>query len=80
MSRVEGLTRKRAGFLTRFLYWMSKRQLGKVVEPLAVSAHNGRVLFGYAMMEVGLQGAKKVDATLKELAQIKVAMLVGCPF
>lgn len=31
-------------------------------------------------MEMGQEAARKVDASLKMLAQVKTAMLVGCPF
>jgi hypothetical protein len=33
-----------------------------------------------AAMEMGQEAARSVEASLKMLAQIKVAMLVGCPF
>ena len=80
MSRIKGLSRKKAGWATRCLFRMAERMVGKLVEPLQVTAHHSRLLWGMSLMEGAQQASKQVDATLKELAQIKVAMLVGCPF
>jgi 4-carboxymuconolactone decarboxylase len=78
--RIEGLPKNRAGLLGRFFYWMSKRSLGKVADPLTVMAHHGWVLFGYGIFELASLRARLLEPRLKELAQIKAATLVGCPF
>jgi hypothetical protein len=68
------------GIFTRFVYWMTKRKLGRVVFPVKVTAHQPRLLWGYGQMETALLGLHSLDETLKELASIKVATLIGCPF
>ena len=78
--RIEGVPKNRAGLLTRFAYWFSQRQVGKVVDPLKVMAHHGWVSFGAGIFELAGQRARLVAPRLKDLAQIKVATLVGCPF
>lgn len=78
--RIEGLHKDKAGLLGRIAYWMSKRRLGKVVDPLTVMAHHRSILFGYAMFEMSIGRARLVEPRLKELAQIYAATLVGCPF
>ena len=67
-------------FLRAFRIRLSRRRLGKVAEPLAVTAHHPRLLFGYGMMEIALEHFHLVDARLKELAAIKSALMVGCEF
>ena len=78
--RIEGVPDGRAGFFLRLAYWFSRRRLGKVADPLRVTGHHPWVSFGYGTFELAAERAHLVEARLKELAQIKAAALVGCPF
>lgn len=69
-----------SGLLVRFLYRATKRKVGKVIMPVRVAAHSPRILWGHGQMEMALMGGRLVDAALKELAEIRVATLIGCPF
>jgi hypothetical protein len=80
MARIEGVPAARAGLFTRLAYWISRRMLGKVPEPLAVTAHHPWVFRAYGGFEWALRKATRVDPKLKALAQLKGAALVGCPF
>jgi AhpD family alkylhydroperoxidase len=44
------------------------------------TAHHRRVLLGVGAMELALDRSDLVDARLKKLAEMKVALLVGCEF
>ena len=80
MSRIPGVAAKKATFFTKIAYWFSKRRVGKVVEPLTVTAHHPMILRGYGAYEFYLDRARLVDTRLKALASLKAAALVGCPF
>lgn len=80
MARIRGVETNEAGFLTRFLYWMTRRKVGRVIVPAKVTAHQPRLLVAVGRMEVCQQALLTVDAKLKALAEIKAATLVGCPF
>ena len=80
MARIAGVEARGAGLFVRFVYWMVKRKIGRVVEPLKVTAHHPRLLRAVGQMEMGQEAAKTVDAALKALVSLKTAMLVGCPF
>jgi len=84
MSRVPGANPSRQGLLsglfTRIVYALSKRKLGRVVAPVQVTAHHPQILWGYGQMEQSLLSSHRVDSALKELATLRVATLVGCPF
>ena len=80
MARIEGVEARQAGLFVRFAYWLARRKLGRVVAPVKITAHHPRLLRAMAAMEMGQEAARSVEASLKMLAQIKVAMLVGCPF
>jgi len=68
------------GFFTRVIYSMVKRKVGRVVMPVKIAAHHAKLLWGYGQMEQSLLSSRLVDAGLKNLAQLRVATLVGCPF
>jgi len=80
MARIQGVEREQAGLLVRFMYWMTKRKVGRVVTPVKILAHHPGLLRAQAAMEMGQMGARSAPSALKALVQIKVAMLIGCPF
>jgi hypothetical protein len=80
MARIAGIEPQQANLFTRFVYWMTKRKLGRVVLPVKITAHQPKLLRGMGEMENAQFAARSVPMTLKELASIKVAMMIGCPF
>jgi hypothetical protein len=80
MARIEGLSKKRASWLTRFVYWMSERMFKRLPEPVTVAAHNGAVFRAIVGYEFFFGKASRVDHRLKALAEVKAATMVGCPF
>ncbi len=80
MSRIERVPANKASPFARIAYFMCKRRLGQVLEPIAVTANHPRLLRGYAHMEMAQEAATTIDARLKLLCDVKAAMLVGCPF
>ncbi len=80
MQRIKGMEPKRAGWLARYAYKLSEKRLGKVTEPIAVTAHHPMIFRAYAAFEYFLEKASLVDRKLKALASIKPATMVGCKF
>ena len=84
MARIAGADQNQQGLLhglfIRMVYAMTKRKVGRVVMPVKIVAHHAKLLWGYGQMEQSLSSSKLVDAGLKNLAQLRVATLVGCPF
>ena len=86
MARMNGVEPDEAGWFTRFVYWLVKRQVNKLtgqprlLEPIKIAAHHPRLLRALGQMEAGQAAAKSVPASLKSLASLKAATLVGCPF
>ena len=78
--RIEGVSKSKASLFVRLAYWFSQRRLGKVADPLKITGHHSWVSFGYGIFELASERAQLVELRLKELAQVKVATLVGCPF
>ena len=80
MARIKALPEREAGLLARLAYRFSRRRLGEVAEPLAITAHHPRLLPGYCVFELALDRSRRVEERLKELAALKAATLIGCPF
>jgi len=80
MARIAGIAPGKGGLFVRLAYFMTKRKVGRVVTPIRIVAHHPRLLRALAHMELGQDAARTVSPQLKTLAQVKVAMLVGCPF
>jgi hypothetical protein len=84
MARIEGADPSKQGFLhsmfTRMIYSMTKRKIGRAVMPVRITAHHSKLLWGYGQMEQSLLGSHLMEEPLKNLAEVRVATLVGCPF
>ena len=78
-TRIEPLSPKRAGLLTRTMYRVAKRRYGQVPEPFAVVAHHRPLLIASAMHETMVQRAsRKLPASVRELAVLWTARRIGC--
>jgi hypothetical protein len=84
MARIAGADPSKQGlfhgFFTRIIYLMVKRKVGRVVMPVKIAANHAKILWGYGQMEQSLLSSRLVDLALKNLGQLRVATLVGCPF
>lgn len=80
MARIRAVEPNETGLFTRFLYWMTKRKIGRVILPFKITAHQPRLLTAVGQMEMGQQAVRSVDARLKALAGIQAAVMIGCPF
>jgi hypothetical protein len=83
---MKGMEPHEAGWFTRLIYWLARRKVGKLtghqrlVEPIKITAHHPRLLWAVGQMELGQEAARSVPDSLKTLASIKAATLVGCPY
>jgi alkylhydroperoxidase family enzyme len=86
MSRIKGLEPGQAGWLTRLIYWFTRRSLRKLTgqdrlpEPVKIAAHHPALLRAAGRMEMAQAAARTVDPKLKVLAGLRASTLVGCPF
>jgi len=78
--RIEGVSKSKASLFVRLACWFSQRRFGKVADPLKLTGHHPWVSFGYGLFELASERAQLVELRLKDLAGIKAATLVGCPF
>lgn len=80
MTRIEGVPRKRARLFTKFAYRSTQRQVGRMVDPVAVYAHAPTLLAGYGAFEQATGRQHRVPERLKVLAETRAAAVVSCEF
>ena len=80
MARIEAAAKGKAGWFARFVCRMGRKRLGKLPEPLTITAHHRALFKGYAAFEFALERSKLADHKLKALAEIKTSSLIGCPW
>jgi hypothetical protein len=78
MARIEAAPRP--GLIARIGYWVARRRVGQVPEPMTVAAHNPSVFKAYAGYEYWLDRAHTMSERLKCLAELRVSTRIGCPF
>lgn len=80
MDRAAGVQDNEAGLAVRSILAKAKRKLGRVSPGTRVRALDPQFL--RASVELDFYNLSKgtVPRKLKELVQLKVAMMVGCPF
>ena len=52
MARIEGITDKQADLFTRSIYAAVRRKIGRVPEPMRITAHQPRLLAALGGMEM----------------------------
>lgn len=78
-TRIEPLSPKRAGVLTRAMYRVTKRRYGQVPEPLAVVAHHRKLMVAWAVHEsVADWASKTLPVSVRQLAVLWTARKIGC--
>jgi hypothetical protein len=80
MDRVRGVSPAEAGWTVKWVYRELKKRIGLVPRSKMLSAHHTPTLLASSWMDAINAGARTVPMVLKELAQLKVAMMAGCPF
>ena len=80
MARLAGVPAGSAGLLVRLVYAVARRMVGRLPEPLTISAHQPAIFRASTAFEFFLGRARRVGPRLKALGEIKAAALVGCPF
>lgn len=80
MSRIAALPEEHVTPDVGAVYDRVRRSYGAVLEPVAVTAHNAAILHAYVGFESALRKATALPDELKELVNLKIAALLGCPF
>ena len=77
--RTKGVQDHEAGFITRLIFWRTKRRYGHVLLSTRIRAHDPKLLALAEVMGRYTSARGTLPPKLKELVQLKVAAMVGCP-
>ena len=80
MDRVTGIKPAQARGITKLLYRVLEKRIGLVPKSKTLAAHHTPTMLASSWMDAVVAEAKTVPPLLKELVQLKTAMLAGCPF
>lgn len=58
---------------------VTRKRLGKDIEPLTVYSHHPRISFAYTDLTMAVQEGL-LDSKLKTLVFLRASALIGCPF
>ncbi|MEV6401203.1 carboxymuconolactone decarboxylase family protein [Streptomyces sp. NPDC051907] len=76
MARISLAPRR--SLLFRVTEWYSRREYGRVLDPVRAMAHNPRVLWSDLRFEQSLAKWKELDGDLKMLAVMASSAAIGC--
>lgn len=80
MAHLSGVSEESVSQDVRDVYERVKKKYGTLLEPVSIAAHNPDIFRAYMSYEGAFRAASRVDIKLKELAFLRVATLLGCPF
>lgn len=79
MARLDGVSREKASWIVRLFYWAIRRKTGRVADAWRITAHVPNLLGARGIFELILERSNLADRRVRKLAELKTAMLVGCP-
>ncbi len=80
MARISGLERKEAPWHLRWFYRVMRKMFGKELTPAKLQMRVPGIVWGGILMEMALARKRRVSLRYTQLAKVRTAILVGCPF
>jgi hypothetical protein len=80
MARMIGLERHQAPWHLRWFYGTMRKMFGKELTPVKLQMRLPGLVWGSIAMEAGLGRKRKVSLRHIQLAKVRTAARVGCPF
>lgn len=80
MARISGLERKQAPWHLRWFYGKMRKMFGKDLTPAKIQMRLPGAVWGGIAMQIGLGRKRRVSLRYTQLAVVRTAARVGCPF
>ena len=80
MNRISGIEKGQAPWHLRWFYGMMRRMVGKELTPAKMQMRLPGLIWGSIAMEAGLGRKRRVSLRHIQLAKVRTAARVGCPF
>jgi hypothetical protein len=80
MTRASGLEKKQAPWHLRWFYSVMRKMFAKDLTPVKLQMRVPGIVWGSIAMEAGLSKKRRVSLRYIQLAKVRTASRVGCPF
>ena len=80
MARISGLEKSQAPWHLRWFYGMLRRMFGKDLTPVKLQMRRPGLVWGSIGMQMGLDHKRGVSLHYLQLAKVRTAAKIGCPF
>jgi len=80
MARIVGLEKSEAPWHLRWFYSTMRKMFGKDLTPAKLQMRLPGLVWGSIAMEAGLNKKRRVSLRFIQLAKVRTAARVGCPF
>jgi hypothetical protein len=80
MARISGLEKSEAPWHLRWFYTTMRKMFGKDLTPAKLQMRVPGLVWGAIAMEAGLGKKRRVSLRYLQLAKVRTAVRVGCPF
>lgn len=80
MARMTGVERSQAPWHLRWFYRVTRKMFGRELTPVKIQARVPRVVWAAILFEACLSGRRRVSLRHLQLAKIRAAARIGCPF
>jgi hypothetical protein len=80
MTRLAPIERQNAPWHLRWFYRVMRKMFGKELTPVKLQARVPRVVWAMILFEGALSWRRRISLRYIQLAKVRVATRVGCPF
>jgi hypothetical protein len=80
MARITGLEKNQAPWHLRWYYRVMRRMFGKELTPAKQQMRLPGLIWGSIAMQAGLSTKRRVSLRYTQLAAVRAAARIGCPF
>ena len=80
MARISGLEKHKAPWHLRWFYRVMHKMFGRDLTPVKIQMRVPGLVWGSIAMEAGLNKKRRVSLRYIQLAKVRTAARVGCPF
>ena len=80
MVRISGLEKREAPWHLRWFYGVMRKMFGKDLTPAKIQMRKPGLVWGSIAMEAGMGRKRRVSLRYIQLAKVRTASCIGCPF
>jgi hypothetical protein len=80
MARLTPIEKHQAPWHLRWFYGVMRKMFGKELTPAKMQMRLPGLIWGAATMEMGLSRKRRVSLRVTQLAKVRTAARIGCPF